>query len=209
MTFTLPKLDYGYNALEPYFDARTMEIHHSKHHQTYVNKLNEALDKAPEFKSKSLEELLTGLDKLPDTVRTAVRNMGGGHYAHTMFWQVIGPPAGTKPSGDLAGAIDRTWGSFDKFKETFSAVAAGHFASGWAWLVADNANKLSIVSTPNQDIPITQGLYPLYVLDVWEHAYYLKWQNRRPDFIAESWSVVNWEAVSERFAKKPTLSKTR
>jgi Fe-Mn family superoxide dismutase len=199
MAHTLPPLQYDYGALEPHIDARTMEIHHTKHHQTYVNNLNTALEKAPNLQDKSLEELLGNLEAVPESIRTAVRNNGGGHWNHTMFWQIMGPNAGGEPTGALADAIKASFGSFDQFKEKFAAAALGRFGSGWAWLIADGRN-LTIESTPNQDNPIMEGKRPpILGLDVWEHAYYLKYQNRRADYISAWWQVVNWEAVAERF----------
>jgi Fe-Mn family superoxide dismutase len=197
MAHTLPPLPYDYGALEPHIDARTMEIHHTKHHQTYVNNLNAALEKAPNLQGKSLEELLGNLDAVPEGVRTAVRNNGGGHWNHSMFWQIMGPNVGSAPSGALADALTSSFGGLDQFKEKFAAAAVGRFGSGWAWLIADG-NSLSIDSTPNQDTPVMQGKRPILGLDVWEHAYYLKYQNRRADYIGAWWQVVNWEAVAER-----------
>jgi superoxide dismutase, Fe-Mn family len=196
MPFTLPDLPYAFNALEPHIDAKTMEIHHDKHHGTYVSKLNAALEKAPSFQSKTIEDILRSLDAVPAEVRTAVRNHGGGHYNHTLFWKMLSPKGGGKPTGELASAMDRAFGSFDTFKEQFGTAAANLFGSGWAWLCADSSGKLSIVSTPNQDNPISQGMKPLLGLDVWEHAYYLKYQNRRPEYIAAFWNVVSWSQVA-------------
>lgn len=196
----LPKLPYAYDALEPHIDARTMEIHHTKHHNTYVTKLNEAIAGNSELEAKSLEELLTNLDAVPETVRTAVRNNGGGHFNHTLFWEIMGPNAGGAPTGELAEAITKAFGSFDAFKEQFSAAAAGRFGSGWAWLVVNNG-ALEVTSTPNQDTPISEGKTPILGLDVWEHAYYLKFQNKRPDYIAAFWNVVNWDEVAKRYAQ--------
>jgi superoxide dismutase, Fe-Mn family len=201
MPFTLPPLPYAHDALEPHIDAKTMEIHHGKHHQAYVNNLNAALEKAPELQTKSIEELLQGLDKAPETVRTAIRNNGGGHWNHTLFWELMGPGAGGAPTGALSQAIDASFGGFDKFKEQFNAAGVGRFGSGWAWLVR-KGDKLAITSTPNQDNPLMEGTSPKDVLlgvDVWEHAYYLKYQNRRPDYLAAWWNVVNWGAVAKRF----------
>lgn len=203
--FSLPKLDYAYTALEPWFDAKTMELHHTKHHQTYITKLNEALEKAPEWKGKTLEELLGHLNEVPETIRKAVRNHGGGHYNHCLFWKVIGPPSGAKPEGKLADAFKEQFGGFDGFKEKFAATANAHFASGWAWLCTDAAGKLSMFTSQDHDCPLTQKLYPLYVLDLWEHAFYLNYQNKRPDFVGASWNVVNWKTVSERFEKRPPV----
>jgi Fe-Mn family superoxide dismutase len=197
MAHTLPPLPYDYGALEPHIDARTMEIHHTKHHQGYVSNLNAALEKAPNLQGKSLEELLGNLDAVPESVRTAVRNNGGGHWNHSMFWQLMGPNVGSEPSGALADALKSTFGGFDQFKEKFAAAAVARFGSGWAWLIADG-NSLSIESTPNQDTPVMQGKRPILGLDVWEHAYYLKYQNRRADYIGAWWQVVNWDAVAER-----------
>jgi Fe-Mn family superoxide dismutase len=197
MTHTLPPLSYDYSALEPHVDARTMEIHHTKHHNGYVTNLNAALEKAPNLQGKSLEELLGNLDAVPEGIRTAVRNNGGGHWNHTMFWQIMGPNAGSEPSGKLADAIKAAFGGLDQFKEKFAAAATGRFGSGWAWLIADGG-KLSIESTPNQDNPVMQGKHAILGLDVWEHAYYLKYQNRRADYIGAWWNVVNWEEVAKR-----------
>jgi superoxide dismutase, Fe-Mn family len=201
MAFTLPPLPYDFAALEPHIDAKTMEIHHGKHHQAYVNNLNAAVEKAPELQGKSIEELLKNVNGAPEAVRTAVRNNGGGHWNHSFFWQIMGPKAGGEPSGALGDAIKSSFGGFDKFKEQFAAAAAGRFGSGWAWLVNDGG-KLSITSTPNQDNPLMEGKSPDSVilgLDVWEHAYYLKYQNRRPDYVTAWWNVVNWGAVGKRF----------
>ncbi|HEU4787057.1 MAG TPA: superoxide dismutase [Gemmatimonadaceae bacterium] len=200
MPFTLPQLPYAYDALEPHIDARTMEIHHTKHHQAYVNNLNAAIDKAPELAGKSLDDLMRGANSLPESVRTAVRNNGGGHWNHSLFWQLMGPGKGGEPRGALADAIKQSFGDFSKFKEQFAAAAAGRFGSGWAWLVADGG-KLSITSTPNQDNVLMDGKTAILGLDVWEHAYYLKYQNRRPEYIAAWWNVVDWGAVSSRFGK--------
>ena len=197
MPFTLPPLPYAYDALEPHIDARTMEIHYTKHHQTYVNNLNAAIEKAPELGGKSLDDLMRGINSVPEAVRTAVRNNGGGHWNHSMFWQVMSANAGGEPSGKLADAIKSAFGDFAKFKEQFAAAATGRFGSGWAWLLNDGG-KLSITSTPNQDNPLMDGKNAILGLDVWEHAYYLKYQNRRPDYIAAWWNVVNWDAVAAR-----------
>jgi Fe-Mn family superoxide dismutase len=199
--FTLPPLPYAHDALEPHIDARTMEIHHGKHHQTYVNNLNAAIEKAPEISGRSLDELLLGISRVPEAVRTAVRNNGGGHWNHTLFWQIMGPKSGGEPSGALADAVRRGFGDFAKFKEQFGAAAAARFGSGWVWLVRDG-DRLTITSTPNQDNPLMEGRPArdiLLGLDVWEHAYYLKYQNRRPDYVAAWWNVVNWPAVSKRY----------
>jgi superoxide dismutase, Fe-Mn family len=198
MSFTLPALPYAYDALEPHIDARTMEIHHTKHHQAYVNNLNAAIEKAPELQGKSLDELMRGINTVPESVRTAVRNNGGGHWNHSMFWGLMGPNAGGEPTGALADAIKGAFGDFESFKSQFAAAGAGRFGSGWAWLINDGG-KLSITSTPNQDTPLMDGKRAILGLDVWEHAYYLKYQNRRPDYITAWWNVVNWGAVSALF----------
>ncbi|CAM4137411.1 superoxide dismutase [Saccharibacillus endophyticus] len=200
MAFELPALPYSNDALEPHIDAQTMEIHHDRHHNTYVTNLNAALESAPELQSKSLEELIGDIDSVPESIRTAVRNNGGGHHNHSLFWTVIGPNGGGAPSGDLAAAIDSDLGGFDKFKEDFAKAATTRFGSGWAWLVVGKDGKLAVTSTPNQDSPIMEGQTPILGLDVWEHAYYLKFQNKRPDYISTFWNVVNWDEVSKRFA---------
>lgn len=199
--YELPKLPYAYIALEPYIDEETMVLHHDKHHATYVNNLNAALEGYPELQERSLEDLLTNLGSLPSAVQTAVRNNGGGHYNHTLFWESMGPGGGGKPSGVLADRINRDFGSFDNFKETLSKAALTRFGSGWAWLVEDPAGKLSVVSTANQDTPLSENLNPVLLLDVWEHAYYLKYQNRRADYISAWWNVVNWDNVAKRLKK--------
>ena len=198
MPFTLPALPYAYDALEPHIDARTMEIHHTKHHQAYVNNLNAALEKAPQLEGKSLDDLMRGINSVPEAVRTAVRNNGGGHWNHSRFWEWMGPKRGGEPTGRLADAIKSSFGDFAKFKEQFAAAAAGRFGSGWAWLIDEGNGKLSITSTPNQDNPLMDGKKPLLGLDVWEHAYYLKYQNKRPDYVAAWWNVVNWDAVAKK-----------
>ena len=198
MAHELPKLPYAYDALEPHIDAQTMEIHHTKHHQGYVTKLNAALEKAPDLQKTSLEELLRGIATVPEAIRTAVRNNGGGHANHTLFWQVMAPKGGGEPSGKLGDAISKTFGGFAAFQEQFTAAATTRFGSGWAWLVLLNG-KLAIESTANQDSPIMEGKTPVLGLDVWEHAYYLKYQNRRPDYLTAWWNVVNWDKVAERF----------
>jgi Fe-Mn family superoxide dismutase len=192
--YSLPSLPYAFDALEPHIDARTMEIHHGKHHQAYVNNLNAALEKAPEWQKKGLGEVLAQLDKVPEAVRTAVRNNGGGHWNHTAFWKLMAKGAGGAPKGEVATLIDKSFGGFDKFKEQFAAAAMGRFGSGWAWLLFDHG-KLAITSTPNQDNPAMEKKAPILGLDVWEHAYYLKYQNRRADYVAAWWNVVNWEQV--------------
>jgi Fe-Mn family superoxide dismutase len=200
MPFTLPNLPYANDALEPHFDAKTMEIHHTKHHNTYVTKLNEALANAPNLQNKSLEELLTGINDVPENIRGAVRNHGGGHHNHSLFWTILGPKAGGEPSGDLAAAITAGFGNFAGFKEKFTAAATNQFGSGWAWLCVDKSKKLVVKNLPNQDSPLMEGLVPICGLDVWEHAYYLKYQNRRPEYITAFWNVVNWAEVGKRFA---------
>lgn len=200
MAFTLPPLPYDFAALEPHIDAKTMEIHHGKHHQTYVNNLNAAIEKAPELASKSLDDLMRSVNTVPESVRTAVRNNGGGHWNHSMFWQLMAPKAGGEPGGNLGNAIRTAFGDFAKFREQFSAAGVGRFGSGWAWLI-NNGGKLSIISTPNQDNPLMDGQRAVLGLDVWEHAYYLKYQNRRPDYIAAWWNVVNWKEVEKRFSQ--------
>jgi Fe-Mn family superoxide dismutase len=200
MAFTLPKLPYEFNALEPHIDARTMEIHHDKHHQAYVNNLNAAIEKHPELANKSIDDLIKDLNAVPEDIRTAVRNNGGGHWNHSMFWEIMGPKAGGEPSGALAEAIRKAFGDFKTFKEKLAAAGVGQFGSGWAWLVKDKGGAISVVSTPNQDNPLFNGMTPILGVDVWEHAYYLNYQNRRPDYIAAWWNVVNWDAVSKRFS---------
>lgn len=198
MAFQLPALPYANDALEPHIDAQTMEIHHDRHHNTYVTNLNAALENAPELQGKSLEDLIGNLDAVPESIRTAVRNNGGGHANHSLFWEVIGPNGGGQPNGALADAINSELGGFDKFKEDFAKAATTRFGSGWAWLVVKDG-KLAVTSTPNQDSPIMEGQTPLLGLDVWEHAYYLKYQNKRPDYISAFWNVVNWEEVGKRY----------
>jgi Fe-Mn family superoxide dismutase len=200
MPHELPRLPYGYDALEPHIDARTMEIHHTKHHQGYVNNLNAALEKHPELDKKSVEDLLKDLNSIPEDIRTAVRNNGGGHANHSMFWPIMSPDGGGEPEGKLADAINSSFGSFSDFKDQFSKAAAGRFGSGWAWLCVDRGGKLTIISTPNQDNPVSDGLRPVLGLDVWEHAYYLKYQNRRPEYISAWWSVVNWKQVAKNYS---------
>ena len=199
MSFELPPLPYGYDALEPYIDAQTMQIHHDKHHQAYTDKLNAALEKYPDLQSKSVEELLKDLDSVPEEIRPAVRNHGGGYFNHSLFWLMMKKGGGGEPEGDLAEAIRGEFGSFAAFKEQFSTAAATVFGSGWAWLVMDKSGELAIVTTPNQDSPVSTGQRPLLALDVWEHAYYLKYQNRRPEYIENWWQVVNWDQVEENF----------
>lgn len=196
--FQLPELPYAYDALEPHIDKETMNIHHTKHHNTYVTNLNNALENHADLQDKSLEELLSNLDALPSDIQTAVRNNGGGHANHSLFWTILSPNGGGNPTGELADKINEAFGGFDAFKEQFAAAAAGRFGSGWAWLVVKNGN-LEITSTPNQDTPIMEGVTPILGLDVWEHAYYLNYQNRRPDYIAAFWNVVNWDEVAKRY----------
>jgi Fe-Mn family superoxide dismutase len=198
MAHELPKLPYPYDALEPYIDARTMEIHHTKHHQGYVNNLNAALEKAPELQKKSLDDLLRGINTVPEAIRTAVRNHGGGHANHSLFWQIMKSKAGGAPSGKLADALKGSFGDFAKFKEAFTSAAATRFGSGWAWLVAQGG-KLAVLSTANQDSPLMDGKTPILGLDVWEHAYYLKYQNRRAEYIEAWWNLVNWDEVAKRY----------
>lgn len=197
MAFSLDPLPYSFEALEPYIDAKTMELHHDKHHGTYVAKLNAALEQAPEIQNWSLEELLTNLSQVPERVRQAVRNHGGGHYNHQLFWNILSPQGGGEPDGELARLIARDFGSFKTFTEQFSQGAANLFGSGWEWLVVDPEKKLQLMALPNQDNPLTNGLVPIFGIDVWEHAYYLKYQNRRADYIAAFWKVVNWKQVEE------------
>ncbi len=200
MAHELPQLPYEYDALEPHIDARTMEIHHTKHHQTYVNNLNNALSNHPELESKSIEELVKDLGSIPEDIRTAVRNNGGGHANHSIFWLCMSPNGGGEPTGELADAINSSFGSLDNFKEQFAKAGATRFGSGWAWLCVDGNGKLVVTSTPNQDNPLTDGLTPILGLDVWEHAYYLNYQNRRPDYISAFWNIVNWDQVASNFA---------
>jgi Fe-Mn family superoxide dismutase len=201
MPFTLPALPYAADALEPYIDKMTMEIHHGKHHNAYVTNLNKALESAPDLAGKSLDELLANsCGSVPESIRTAVRNNGGGHWNHSLFWEIMGPGAGGAPVGNLANAINSAFGSFDAFKEKFGAAAVGRFGSGWAWVVKEGSG-IAITSTPNQDNPLMEGKKAVLGLDVWEHAYYLKYQNRRPDYISAWWSVVNWKAIEDRFNK--------
>jgi Fe-Mn family superoxide dismutase len=198
MSHQLPALPYDFAALEPHIDAQTMQIHHGKHHAAYVNNLNAALEKHPSLQSKSAEDLIKNLASVPEEIRTAVRNNGGGHVNHTMFWEIMGPGKGGAPTGPIAEAITSTFGSFDAFKEQLNKAGVGRFGSGWAWLVESNG-KLSVESTANQDNPLMEGKKPILGVDVWEHAYYLKYQNRRPDYLAAWWNVVNWDAVNKRF----------
>ena len=201
MPFELPPLPYAYNALEPHVDAQTMRIHHDKHHGTYVTNLNKALESAPNLQGKTIEALLTDLDAVPENIRMAVRNNGGGHYNHTMFWEIMKPGGGTSPGGGLAAAITAAFGSLDKMKEAINSAGAGRFGSGWAWLVLDKDGKLAVTSTPNQDTPLAAGQKPVMGVDVWEHAYYLKYQNRRADYLQAWWNTVNWTEVAARYEK--------
>jgi len=198
MAFTLPELPYAYDALEPHIDAKTMEIHHTKHHQTYVTKANDALKGHP-LADRPVEEVLKNINSLNDDIKQAVINNAGGHANHSLFWQVMGPDGGGSPKGDVAGEIESTFGSFDAFKEKFANAGVTRFGSGWAWLVVNGSGKLEVTSTLNQDSPLMKGLQPILGLDVWEHAYYLNYQNRRPDYIAAFWNVVNWDKVEENF----------
>jgi Fe-Mn family superoxide dismutase len=198
MPFTLPELPYAYDALEPHIDEQTMRIHHDKHHAAYVNNLNAALDGQAALQGKSIEGLLGGLEAVPEAVRAAVRNNGGGHWNHSLFWDLMAPGGAKAPAGALASAIDAELGGFDKFREAFAKAAATRFGSGWAWLVLDGG-KLAVTSTPNQDTPLMDGKHALLGCDVWEHAYYLKYQNRRPDYVAAWWNVVNWTVVGRRY----------
>jgi Fe-Mn family superoxide dismutase len=203
MAYTLPNLPYAYDALEPHIDARTMEIHHTKHHQAYIDKANAALENHPELASKPIDELMRQLSSVPEDIRTVIRNNGGGHANHSLFWTVMKPKGGGEPAGDLASAISSKFGSFDNFKKEMSNAGANRFGSGWAWLSVDKGG-LVVESTPNQDTPLSEGRTPILGIDVWEHAYYLKYQNKRPDYIAAFWNVVNWDEVARRFreAKK-------
>jgi len=198
MAHDVPALPYDYNALEPHIDEQTMRIHHDKHHAAYVTNLNAALEKHPELQQKSIEDLLKGINSVPEEIRTAVRNNGGGHANHTMFWEIMGPNGGGAPTGAIGDAITSAFGSFDAFKEQMNKAGTTRFGSGWAWLV-DAGGKLSVESTANQDSPIMEGKKPIIGIDVWEHAYYLKYQNKRPDYLAAWWNVINWDAVNKRF----------
>ncbi|GLV57760.1 hypothetical protein KDH_45960 [Dictyobacter sp. S3.2.2.5] len=200
MAFELPKLPYDYAALEPYIDAQTMQLHHDKHHATYVNNLNAALE-GHEFANLPVEEVLRRLNEVPEAKQTAVRNNGGGHINHTMFWEIMTPGGSKEPTGDLATAINAKFGSFDAFKTAFNDAGAKRFGSGWAWLVLDKSGNLAITSTANQDSPVLDGNYPILGNDVWEHAYYLKYQNRRPEYLSAWWNVVNWDVVAKRYAQ--------
>jgi superoxide dismutase, Fe-Mn family len=199
MPFTLPPLPYSNDALEPHIDARTMEIHHTKHHQAYINNANAALEKHGALANKSVEDLLKDLASVPEDIRGAIRNNAGGHANHSLFWTIMKPKGGGKPSGDLAAVIDKTFGNFDKFKEQFETAAKTRFGSGWAWLSVKKGGTLVVSSTANQDSPLSEGMTPILGLDVWEHAYYLNYQNRRPDYAKAFWNVVNWDEVAKRF----------
>ncbi|EMF0307038.1 superoxide dismutase [Enterococcus hirae] len=199
MTYTLPDLPYAFDALEPYIDEETMHLHHDKHHNTYVTNLNAAIEKHPELGEKTIEELLSDMDAVPTDIKTAVRNNGGGHANHSFFWKIMAPNAGGEPTGAIKEAVDEAFGDFATFKEEFKKAAAGRFGSGWAWLVMENG-KLAITSTANQDSPLMEGKTPILGLDVWEHAYYLKYKNVRPDYIEAFWNVVNWEEVNNRLS---------
>jgi len=201
MAFQVPPLPYDYNALEPHIDEETMHLHHDKHHQAYVNNLNAALEKHPELQSKSAEDLIRDLNSVPEDIRTAVRNNGGGHVNHSMFWQIMGPNGGGEPNGAIADAINSAFGGFEQLKQQFNDAGTKRFGSGWAWLVRDASGSLSITSTANQDNPLSDGLQPVLGNDVWEHAYYLKYQNRRPEYLAAWWNVVNWDEVNNRFSR--------
>ncbi|MFJ1627767.1 superoxide dismutase [Marinilactibacillus psychrotolerans] len=198
MAYTLPELPYAYDALAPHIDEETMRIHHDKHHAAYVTKVNAALENHPELAQLSINELMQKLDSVPEDIKTAVQNNGGGHANHSLFWEILSPNGGGKPSGELAAAIDETFGSFDEFKEKFSATGAGRFGSGWAWLVVTDG-KLEVIDTLNQDSPLSLGKTPILGLDVWEHAYYLNYQNKRPEYISAFWNVVNWDEVAKRY----------
>lgn len=199
MYYTLPPLPYAYDALEPHIDARTMEIHHNKHHQAYIDNLNAALAKHPAIAEIPLYDLLSNIDQVPHDIRTAVQNHGGGHYNHTFFWPIMSPNGGGQPKGHLADEIKKTFGSFEAFQEKFNTAAKSVFGSGWAWLGINKNGQLEIISLPNQNAPLMQGLKPILGLDVWEHAYYLKYQNKRPDYITAWWNVVNWDQVVEHY----------
>jgi len=198
MAFELPPLPYAFDALEPHIDAKTMEIHHDKHHATYVNKLNEATASHPDLQAKPVEDLLRGIDQVPEQIRGAVRNHGGGHANHSLFWQIMGPNAGGNPSGELADALQQAFGSFESFKEKLTNAAANQFGSGWGWLVV-SGGKLDVIARPNQDSPLMEGKTPILGVDVWEHAYYLRYQNRRPDYLAAWWNTINWPEVAKRY----------
>jgi superoxide dismutase, Fe-Mn family len=201
MAFTLPPLPYDYKALEPHIDEQTMRLHHDKHHAAYVNNLNTALESQPDLQNKTIEDLLAMIDRVPEAIRATVRNNGGGHANHTMFWELMAPGGAKEPAGELANAINSSFGNLAAFKEQFAKACVGRFGSGWGWLTADRSGKLAIESTPNQDTPLMSGKTPVLGCDVWEHAYYLKYQNRRPDYVAAWWNVVNWTDVAKRYEK--------
>ena len=201
MAYELPPLPYDYNALEPYIDAQTMQLHHDKHHQAYVTNLNNALQGHEQLASMSVDDLMRNINQVPENIRTAVQNNGGGHSNHSMFWTIMKPNGGGQPTGDLASAIQQTFGSFDAFKTAFNDAGAKRFGSGWVWLVLDTSRKLQVISTANQDSPLMNGLYPVMGNDVWEHAYYLKYQNRRPEYLNAWWNVVNWDEIARRYAQ--------
>ena len=201
MAYELPPLPYDYNALEPYIDEETMHLHHDKHHQAYVNNLNTALQGQSQFENMSVDDLMRNINSMPESIRTAVRNNGGGHANHSMYWQIMKPNGGGEPTGDLANAINSAFGSFDQFKAAFNDAGAKRFGSGWAWLVIGADGKLAVTSSANQDSPLMEGQYPVMGNDVWEHAYYLKYQNRRPDYLAAWWNVVNWDEIAKRYAQ--------
>ncbi|MCR8963635.1 superoxide dismutase [Brevibacillus halotolerans] len=196
--FSLPKLQYNYDELEPYLDARTMEIHHGKHHATYVTNLNKAIENYPQFKNATVEELISNLNDVPEEIRTAVRNHGGGHYSHSLYWSIMSPTGGGNPDGGIAKGIEKHFGSFAQMKDELTKAAVSRFGAGWGWLVV-NGDKLEVTSTPNQDTPFMENKTPILVVDVWEHAYYLQYQNKRPDFVSSWWNVVNWEEVNRRY----------
>jgi Fe-Mn family superoxide dismutase len=203
----VPALPYAYNALEPFIDEQTMHLHHDKHHAAYVTKLNGAIEKHPELGGKSAEELIRNINSLPEDIRGVVRNNGGGHVNHTMFWQIMGPGKGGAPTGAIGDAINKTFGSFDAFKEKFEAAGVNQFGSGWAWLVRTKAGAFEVKSTPNQDNPMMNGEFPVFGNDVWEHAYYLKYQNRRPDYLKAWWNVINWDEINKRLAQADSFFK--
>lgn len=199
MPFELPELSYPYDALEPHIDARTMEIHHTKHHAAYTSNLNTALESAPDLEGQAIKDILADLNSIPEAVRTAVRNNGGGYANHKLFWKIMGPDGGGEPGGELMGAINSAFGDFASFKDQLSKAAIGQFGSGWGWLAVDRGGALKVLSTPNQDSPYSQGLTPILGVDVWEHAYYLNYQNRRADYVSAWWNVINWSEVEQRF----------
>ena len=200
-TFQLPKLPYAMDALEPYMDAKTVEVHYTKHHATYVNNLNAAIENYDDWNKLSIKEILTKIDSVPEEIRTAVQNNGGGHYCHTLFWESMDPNGGGEPTGELKEAIEKQFESFENFKDLMSKAAIGQFGSGYGWLVMNDKGELEILSTPNQNTPLKDGKEPLLIVDVWEHAYYLKYQNRRPEFLENWWNLVNWDKIEERYAE--------